>query len=57
MVAAATGDWDHPQAGPGALVATDDDAAMVGDGAVDLGEGDRAFRIAHGDNGEEGVKC
>ncbi len=42
MVAAAIGDWDHPQAGPGALVvATDDDAATVGDGAVDLGEGHR----------------
>ena len=57
MVAATIGDWDHPQAGPGALVAADDDAATVGDGAVDLGEGDRASGIAHGDNGEEGVRC
>ncbi len=46
MVAIAIGDLDHPQAGPGALVATDDDAATVGDGAVDLGEGH-----------QEGVRC
>ena len=57
MVANAIGDWDHPEAGSGALVATDDDAATVGDGAVDLGEGDRAAGIAHGDHGEEGVQC
>ncbi len=55
MVAIAIGDWDHPQAGPGALVATDDDTATVGDGAVDLGEDHRASGIAHSDNGEEGV--
>ena len=55
MVAIAIGYWDHPQAGPGALVATDDDASTVGDGAVDLGEGHHASGIAHGDNGEEGV--
>ena len=55
MVAIIIGDWDHPQAGPGALVATDDDAAMLGDGAVDLDEGHRASGIAHSDNGEEGV--
>ena len=57
MVAAAIGDWDNPQAGPGALVATDDDAATLGDGAVDLGEGDCAAGIAHGYIGEEGVRC
>ena len=57
MVATAIRDCDHPQAGPGALVATDDDAAAIGDGAVDLGEGDCASGIAHGDNGEEGVRC
>ena len=39
----------------GALVATDDDAATVGNGAVDLGEGYHSAGIAHGDNGEEGV--
>ena len=57
MVAAAIGDWEHPQVGPGALVATDDDAATVGDGAVDLGDGDRAAIIAYGYDGEEGVRC
>ena len=36
MVAGAIGDWDHPEAGLGALVATDDDAATVGNGAVQL---------------------
>ena len=48
MVATAICDWDHPQAGLGALVTTDDDAATVGDGTVDLGEGDPAAGIAHG---------
>ena len=57
MDVAAIGGWDHPQAGPGALVATDYDAATVGDGAVDLGEGHRTSCIAHSDNGEEGVRC
>jgi hypothetical protein len=57
LVTAAIGDWDHSQAGPGALVATDDDAVTVGDGTVDLGEGDHAASIAHGYNGEEGVRC
>ena len=57
MVAAATGDWDHSEAGSGALLAIDDDMARVGDGTVDLGEGDPAASIAHGDNGEEGMQC
>ena len=57
MVDIAVGDRDHPQAGPGELVATDDDVATVGDGAVDLGEGHRTSGIAHSDNGEEGVRC
>ncbi len=57
MIATAIGDWDYPQVSPGALVATDDDAATVGDGAVDLGEGHRTSGIAHSDNGEEGARC
>ncbi len=46
------GDEHHSQAGAGALAATDDGAAMVADGAVDLCEGYHASSIAHGDNGE-----
>ena len=57
MVTNTIGDWDHPEAGSGTLVATYDDVTRVGDGAVDLGEGYRAADIAHGDNGEEGVQC
>ena len=57
LVTAAIGDWDHPQAGPGVLVATEDDATRVGDGTVDLGEGDRTAGIAHGYDGGEGVRC
>ena len=48
----AIGDWDHPEAGSTALVATDDDVAKVGNGAVDLGEGYNAAGIAHGNDGE-----
>jgi hypothetical protein len=50
LVANAIGDWDHPQARPGAFVATDDDTATVGDGTIDLGEGHHASGIAHSDN-------
>ena len=49
----ALGERYHPQTRDCAFVATDDGAAMVGIGAADLCEGDRASGIAHGDNGEE----
>ncbi len=39
----------------GTLVATDDCAAPVGNGAIDFCEGHRASGIAHGDSGEKGV--
>ncbi len=39
----------------GTLVATDDRAALVGNGAIDFCEGHRASGIAHGDNGEKEV--
>ena len=52
MVTGVVGDEDHPEAGSGELVATDDDAAMLGNGAVDLGEGYSAASIALGDDGE-----
>ncbi len=55
MVTSIVSDWDHPEAGSGANVATDDDVAMVGNGAVDLEEGYCAASIAHGDNGEQRV--
>jgi hypothetical protein len=41
----------------GTLVATDDRAAPVGNGAFDFCEGHRASSVAHGDNGEKGVEC
>ncbi len=37
-------------------MATDDRAATVGDGAIDFCEGHHAPSIAHGDNGEKGVR-
>jgi hypothetical protein len=43
----------HPQARAGALVVTDDGAAAVADGALNLCEGYCASGIAHGDDGEE----
>ncbi len=49
------GEWDHPQSCAGALVATDNGAATVDDGAADLCEGYCASSIAHGDDGEEGM--
>ncbi len=52
MVAGILGEGHHPQAGAGALVATDDGLDVVADGAVDLCEGYHASGIAHGDNGE-----
>ncbi len=52
LVHGVIGERHHPQAGAGGLVATDDGAAAVADGAVDLCEGYRASGIAHGDNGE-----
>jgi hypothetical protein len=54
------GHWS-PQGAPsislcaGALMATDERAATIGDGAIDFCEGHRAPGIAHGDNGEKGV--
>ncbi len=39
----------------GTLVATDDRAAPVGNGAIDFCEGHRASGVAHGDIGEIGV--
>ena len=39
----------------GTLVATDDCAALVGNGAIGVCEGHRASSVAHGDNGEKGV--
>ncbi len=39
----------------GTLVATDDRAALVGNGAIDFCEGHRASSVAHGDNKEKGV--
>ncbi len=39
----------------GTLVATDDHAALVGNGAIDFCEGHHASGVAHGDNGEKGV--
>ncbi len=41
----------------GTLVATDDRAAPVGNGAIDFCEGHHASGIARGDNGEKGVGC
>ncbi len=52
MVPRVLSEGHHPQAGVGALVATDDDLAMVADGANDFGEGYCASGVAHGDNGE-----
>ena len=49
------GEWDHPQSCAAALVATDNGAATVGNGAADFCEGDSASGIAHGDDGEEGM--
>jgi hypothetical protein len=44
-------EWDHPEASARAFVATDDSAAMIHDGASDLGEGDGTAGIAHCNNG------
>ncbi len=55
LVPSVLGEGDLPQAGEGALVATDDGVAMVADGAVYLCEGCHASGVAHCDNGEERV--
>ncbi len=52
LVPGILGEEHHPQVGAGALVATDDGAAAVADGAVDLCEVTRASGIARGDKGE-----
>ncbi len=52
LVPGVFGEGHHPQAGAAALVATDDGAAAVADGAVDLCEGYRASGIVHGKSGE-----
>jgi hypothetical protein len=52
LVPGVFGEGHHPQAGVDTLVATDNGAARVADGAVDLCEGYHASGIAHGDNGE-----
>ncbi len=41
----------------GTIVATDDRAAPVSNGAIDFFEGHRVSGVAHGDNGERGVGC
>ncbi len=46
------GEGHHPQAGVDELMATDDSAVAVADGAVDLCKGYRASGVAHGDNRE-----
>ena len=52
LVPSILGEGHHPQAGAGALVATDDGTAMVADSAVDHCEGYCAYGFAHGDDGE-----
>ena len=49
--------WYHPQARLGALVSTDNRAAMMYNGAIDFCEGHCAPRVAHSDNREKGVGC
>ncbi len=50
-------EWDHPEASAHAFVATDNSAAMIHNGASNLGEGEGTASIAHCNNGQEGVRC
>jgi hypothetical protein len=45
---------DHPEASARAFV---DSAAMIHNGASNLGEGDSTAGVAHCNNGQEGVQC
>jgi hypothetical protein len=47
--------WYHPQTRLGAIVSTDNGAAVIYNGAIDFCEGHCAPRVAHCDNREKGV--
>ncbi len=50
-------EWDHLEASARAFVATDNSAAMIHDGASNLGEGEGTASIAHCNDRQEGVRC
>ena len=52
LVPGVFGEGRHPQGGVGALVATDDCATTVDNGAGGVCEGHLASGVAHGDDGE-----